>query len=149
MCRTAGIFFSGGEKFIFLSNISNFFSAGSTVHILDKNNPDWWRGRCTITGSTGYLPSTYLTRTLPAERVFKVVSPCSLIRYICIANHFLSVSRILKRTYCFFKLKSLEPLLLLWQDIFQTMLGTKACPKIDIIFLLVKTARYIISFVIK
>ena len=104
--------FSNGHNNLCIHLI--FSSAGSTVHILDKNNPDWWRGRCTITGSTGYLPSTYLTRTLPAERVFKVVSPCSLIRYICFVNHFLSVSRILKRTYCFFfKLKSLEPLLLL------------------------------------
>lgn len=103
---------------MYSSNISNFSSAGSTVHILDKNNPDWWRGRCTITGSTGYLPSTYLTRTLPAERVFKVVSPCSLIRYICIVNHFLIVSRILNAfTVLYFTLKSLN-LCYLWYTIY-------------------------------
>ena len=135
---------------MYSSNICNFSSAGSIVHILDKNNPDWWRGRCTITGSTGYLPSTYLTRTLPAERVFKVVSPCSLIRYICIVNHYIIVSKILNAfTVFYFKLKSLEPLLLSIHDIFQAMLGTQACPKNDIILFIVKMARYIISFVIK
>jgi len=54
-------------------------SAGSTVHVLDTSDSDWWRGRCTITGSTGFLPSTYLTRTLPAERVFRVTHPCNLV----------------------------------------------------------------------
>lgn len=54
-------------------------AAGSTVHILDTSDADWWRGRCTITGSTGYLPSTYLTRTLPSERVFRVTHPCNLV----------------------------------------------------------------------
>lgn len=54
-------------------------SAGSTVHVLDISDSDWWRGRCTITGSTGFLPSTYLARTLPAERVFRVTHPCNLI----------------------------------------------------------------------
>lgn len=53
--------------------------AGSTVHILDNSDSDWWRGRCTITGSTGFLPSTYLTRTLPSERVFRVTHPCNLV----------------------------------------------------------------------
>jgi len=53
--------------------------AGSTVHVLDTSDSDWWRGRCTITGSTGYLPSTYLTRTLPSERVFRVTHPCNLV----------------------------------------------------------------------
>lgn len=47
--------------------------------MLDTSDADWWRGRCTITGSTGYLPSTYLTRTLPAERVFRVTHPCNLV----------------------------------------------------------------------
>jgi len=54
-------------------------AAGSTVHILDTTDSDWWRGRCTITGSTGFLPSTYLARTLPSERVFRVTHPCSLV----------------------------------------------------------------------
>lgn len=54
-------------------------SAGSTVHVLDTTDSDWWRGRCTITGSTGYLPSTYLARTLPAERVYRVTQPCNLV----------------------------------------------------------------------
>lgn len=54
-------------------------AAGSTVHVLDTSDTDWWRGRCTLTGAVGYLPSTYLARTLPAERVFRVTQPCNLI----------------------------------------------------------------------
>jgi len=54
-------------------------AAGSTVHILDTSDSDWWRGRCTITGSVGFLPSTYLARTLPSERVFRVTHPCNLV----------------------------------------------------------------------
>jgi len=54
-------------------------AAGSTVHVLDTSNSDWWRGRCTLTGASGYLPATYLARTLPAERVFRVTQPCNLI----------------------------------------------------------------------
>jgi len=135
---------------MYSSNISNFSSAGSTVHILDKNNPDWWRGRCTITGSTGYLPSTYLTRTLPAERVFKVVSPCSLIRYICIVNHFLIVSRILNAfTVLYFTLKSLNLCYLYGTRYIPGNAGYPSLSKNDIILFIVKMARYIISFVIK
>jgi len=54
-------------------------AAGSTVHVLDTSDSDWWRGRCTITGSVGFLPSTYLARTLPSERVFRVTHPCNLV----------------------------------------------------------------------
>ena len=59
----------------------SMFRAGSTVHILDTVDPDWWRGRCTLTGGTGFLPSTYLARVLPGEMIFRVVQPCSLLRY--------------------------------------------------------------------
>lgn len=54
-------------------------TAGSTVHILDTVDPDWWRGRCTLTGGTGFLPSTYLARVLPGEMIFRVAQPCSLL----------------------------------------------------------------------
>lgn len=56
-------------------------TAGSTVHILDTVDPDWWRGRCTLTGGTGYLPSTYLARVLPGEMIFRVIQPCSLLSH--------------------------------------------------------------------
>ena len=61
----------------------SMFRAGSTVQILDTVDPDWWRGRCTLTGGTGFLPSTYLARVLPGEMIFRVVQPCSLLRYTC------------------------------------------------------------------
>jgi hypothetical protein len=60
--------------------LPQYCRAGSTVHILDTADPDWWRGRCTLTGSTGYLPSTYLARVLPGEMIFRVIQPCSLLR---------------------------------------------------------------------
>jgi len=53
--------------------------AGRTVQILDTSDPDWWRGRCPLTGSVGYILQSYLSRLGPDERVFKVVQPCPLI----------------------------------------------------------------------
>lgn len=53
-------------------------TAGSTVHILDTQDTEWWKGRCTLTGASGYLPSSYLVRALPAERVYRVNQHCSL-----------------------------------------------------------------------
>jgi hypothetical protein len=53
--------------------------AGNTVQILDTSDPDWWRGRCTVTGDIGYLPHTYLSRLGPGERVHKVTQRCSLL----------------------------------------------------------------------
>lgn len=53
-------------------------SAGSTVEILDSSDSDWWRGRCSITGSVGFLPSTYLGHLRPGERVQRVNQLCSL-----------------------------------------------------------------------
>lgn len=53
-------------------------SAGSTVEILDSSDSDWWRGRCSITGSVGFLPSTYLGHLRPGERVQRVSQLCSL-----------------------------------------------------------------------
>jgi hypothetical protein len=52
--------------------------AGSTVHILDTTDTEWWQGRCTLTGASGYLPSSYLVRALPSERVYRVNQPCSM-----------------------------------------------------------------------
>jgi len=53
-------------------------TAGSTVHILDTTDNEWWQGRCTLTGAAGYLPSSYLVRALPSERVYRVNQPCSM-----------------------------------------------------------------------
>jgi len=53
--------------------------AGRTVQILDTSDPDWWRGRCPLTGSVGYILQSYLARLSPDERVFKVVEPCSMV----------------------------------------------------------------------
>jgi len=53
-------------------------TAGSTVHILDTQDTEWWKGRCTLTGAAGYLPSSYLVRALPAERVYRVNQHCSM-----------------------------------------------------------------------
>jgi len=54
-------------------------TAGSTVHILDTSDTEWWQGRCTLTGATGYLPASYLVRSLPSERVYRVNQHCSMI----------------------------------------------------------------------
>lgn len=54
-------------------------SAGDTIQILDTSDPDWWRGRCTLTGDVGYLPSTYLARLGPGERVHRVTQHCTLL----------------------------------------------------------------------
>lgn len=54
-------------------------TAGSTVHILDTSDTEWWQGRCTLTGATGYLPASYLVRSLPSERVYRVNQRCSMI----------------------------------------------------------------------
>lgn len=52
--------------------------AGSTVHILDTSDSDWWKGHCPVTGSVGYLPSTYLAHLRHGERVHRVRQLCSL-----------------------------------------------------------------------
>lgn len=54
-------------------------SAGDTIQILDTSDSDWWRGRCTLNGDVGYVPSTYLARLGPGERVHKVTQHCTML----------------------------------------------------------------------
>lgn len=54
-------------------------SAGDTIQILDTSDSDWWRGRCTLNGDVGYVPSTYLARLGPGERVHRVTQHCTML----------------------------------------------------------------------
>jgi len=54
-------------------------SSGDTIQILDTSDSDWWRGRCTLNGDVGYVPSTYLARLGPGERVHRVTQHCTLL----------------------------------------------------------------------
>ena len=72
-CATPGILYIDYD-FIFAILIR----AGQTAQIVDTSDTDWWQGRCTVTGSLGYLPSTYLARLMPGERVFRVNQHCQM-----------------------------------------------------------------------
>lgn len=37
------------------------FSKGQHINVLDKNNPDWWKGE--RNGVTGLFPTNYVTMT--------------------------------------------------------------------------------------
>ena len=48
------------------------------VEIIDTSDTDWWRVRCPITESVGYMPSAYLAQLHPGERAQQVTQLCSL-----------------------------------------------------------------------
>lgn len=41
------------------------FSKGQLISVLDKNNPDWWRGE--VNGVTGLLPTNYIKMTTESD----------------------------------------------------------------------------------
>lgn len=41
------------------------FSKGQLISILDKNNPDWWKGE--VGGVTGLLPTNYVKMTTDSD----------------------------------------------------------------------------------
>ncbi|XP_055996038.1 nostrin-like isoform X3 [Ostrea edulis] len=45
--------------------------AGWRVSVMDKSDPDWWKGKCN--GKVGYFPATYLIPIQTGQRVFQVV----------------------------------------------------------------------------
>jgi len=69
--------------------------AGRTVQILDTSDPEWWRGRCPLTGSVGYILQSYLSRLGPEERVYRVCQPCSLLERETGLQHSLHQEQIL------------------------------------------------------
>ena len=48
------------------------------VEIIDTSDTDWWRVRCPITGSVGYMPSAYLAQLHLGERAQQVTQLCSI-----------------------------------------------------------------------
>jgi len=52
--------------------------AGFMVEIIDTSDTDWWRVRCPITGSVGYMPSAYLAQLHPGEQAQQVTQLCSI-----------------------------------------------------------------------
>ncbi|GAA6228954.1 intersectin-2a [Lates japonicus] len=41
------------------------FSKGQLINILDKTNPDWWKGE--VNGVTGLLPTNYVKMTTESD----------------------------------------------------------------------------------
>lgn len=41
------------------------FSKGQLINILDKTNPDWWKGE--VNGVTGLLPTNYVKMTTDSD----------------------------------------------------------------------------------
>ena len=41
------------------------FSKGQLINILDKTNPDWWKGE--TNGTTGLLPTNYVKMTTESD----------------------------------------------------------------------------------
>lgn len=41
------------------------FSKGQLINVLDKNDPDWWKGE--VDGVTGLFPTNYVKMTLDTE----------------------------------------------------------------------------------
>lgn len=41
------------------------FSKGQLINIMDKTNPDWWKGE--VNGVTGLLPTNYVKMTTDSD----------------------------------------------------------------------------------
>ncbi|XP_015600165.1 uncharacterized protein LOC107270049 isoform X2 [Cephus cinctus] len=45
--------------------------AGCKVTVIDKSDPDWWKGKC-LSGRAGYFPSAYVMRVESGQKTFQV-----------------------------------------------------------------------------
>jgi len=57
---------------------SSLSRAGGKLSAMDVSDPDWWHGRCLLTGAVGLFPSTYALRLLPGERPLQVLQAVQL-----------------------------------------------------------------------